>query len=62
MSKTMQTLTGLILGCSFLFLFNIDYRQMGVGGDNSWGLPVLDKYLIKPGNYSYSFILQSVSK
>jgi len=41
---------------------NIDYRQMGVGGDNSWGLPVLDKYLIKPGNYSYSFILQSVSK
>jgi beta-galactosidase len=41
---------------------NIDYWQMGVGGDNSWGLPVLDKYLIKPGSYSYSFTLQSVSK
>ena len=41
---------------------NIDCKQMGVGGDNSWGLPVLDKYLIKPGNYTYGFILQSVSK
>ncbi len=37
---------------------NIDYQQMGVGGDNSWGLPVMDKYLIKPGNYSYSFTLK----
>jgi beta-galactosidase len=41
---------------------NIDIKQMGVGGDNSWGLPVLDQYLIKPGKYSYGFTLQSVTK
>jgi beta-galactosidase len=23
-------------------------RQMGVGGDDSWGAPVLDEYLIDP--------------
>ena len=34
---------------------NIDCAQMGVGGDNSWGLPVLDQYQLKPGNYKYSF-------
>ncbi len=34
---------------------NIDCVQMGVGGDNSWNLPVNDKYLIKPGQYKYSF-------
>ncbi len=39
---------------------NIDHRQMGVGGDNSWGNPVMDKYQIKPGNYSYGFTLQQV--
>jgi beta-galactosidase len=43
-------------------LVNIDLMQMGVGGDNSWGLPVLDQYLIKPGHYSYSFMMQSVSE
>ncbi len=43
-------------------IVNIDFRQMGVGGDNSWGLPVLDEYLVKPGHYSYSFILQMVNK
>jgi len=37
---------------------NIDCVQMGVGGDNSWGLPVLDQYLIKPGHYSYGFTMQ----
>lgn len=34
---------------------NIDLVQMGVGGDNSWGLPVLDKYQIHPGTYKYNF-------
>ncbi|MCF7567613.1 DUF4981 domain-containing protein [Sabulilitoribacter arenilitoris] len=41
---------------------NIDYKQMGVGGDNSWGQPVLHKYLINPGQYCYSFILQPINK
>lgn len=36
----------------------IDYAQMGVGGDNSWGLPVMEKYQIKPGKYEYSFYLE----
>jgi beta-galactosidase len=39
---------------------NIDCAQMGVGGDNSWGLPVLEQYQLKPGKYNYGFILQSV--
>ncbi|MEI7421407.1 MAG: glycoside hydrolase family 2 TIM barrel-domain containing protein [Prolixibacteraceae bacterium] len=34
---------------------NIDCAQMGVGGDNSWGLPVLDQYQLKTGKYQYSF-------
>lgn len=37
---------------------NIDCAQMGVGGDNSWGLPVLDEYLLKPGQYTYRFVIQ----
>lgn len=41
---------------------NIDHLQMGVGGDNSWGLPVMKKYQIKPGIYSYSFSIQEVQK
>lgn len=41
---------------------NMDGWQMGVGGDNSWGLPVLDNYLIKPGKYSYGFTLKPVRK
>lgn len=38
--------------------FNIDYLQMGVGGDTSWGRFVHDAYTIKPKKYSYSFSLQ----
>ncbi|MCD7851536.1 MAG: beta-galactosidase small subunit [Parabacteroides sp.] len=37
---------------------NIDCCQMGVGGDNSWGLPVLDEYRLKPGQYRYAFVIQ----
>ncbi len=37
---------------------NIDCTQMGVGGDNSWGLPVLEKYQVKPGKYHYNFSIQ----
>ena len=37
---------------------NIDHLQMGVGGDNSWGLPVHDKYQIWPGTYNFSFYIQ----
>ncbi len=37
---------------------NIDYKQMGVGGDNSWGFMALDKYQIQPGNLSYSYVIK----
>ncbi|SHG15579.1 beta-galactosidase [Salegentibacter echinorum] len=37
---------------------NIDYKQMGVGGDTSWGRPVHEEYTIKPKSYSYSFIIE----
>lgn len=37
---------------------NLDHLQMGVGGDNSWGLPVNEPYRIKAkGLYEWSFTL-----
>ena len=38
---------------------NIDCARMGVGGDNSWGLPVMDRYQLRPRVYEYSFIIQT---
>ncbi len=35
--------------------WNIDYQQMGVGGDNSWRAPVHDEYTIAPIRHEYSF-------
>lgn len=36
---------------------NLDFLQMGVGGDNSWGLPVNEPYRITPNQtYQWSFI------
>jgi len=40
---------------------NLDYQQMGVGGNDSWGAPPLDKYRLWPGKYSYSIRLKPVS-
>ncbi|WP_299534515.1 glycoside hydrolase family 2 TIM barrel-domain containing protein [Ulvibacterium sp.] len=39
---------------------NIDHRQMGVGGDNSWGLMALEKYQIPATNLSYSYIIKPI--
>ncbi|MBC8298495.1 MAG: hypothetical protein H8E55_22225, partial [Pelagibacterales bacterium] len=39
---------------------NIDLKQMGVGGDNSWGARPLLKYLIQPGNIKYSFTIKPI--
>ena len=41
---------------------NIDYQQMGVGGDDSWGAKPHDQYMIPARDYSYSFLIQAVSK
>jgi beta-galactosidase len=40
---------------------NIDLKQMGVGGDNSWGARTLKKYTIEPGNYTYSYVIRPVN-
>ena len=40
---------------------NIDLKQMGVGGDNSWGARPLKKYLIQPNSYKYSFIIKPIT-
>lgn len=36
---------------------HIDYKQMGVGGIDSWGAKPLNNYLIPLQNYSYKFYL-----
>lgn len=40
---------------------NIDYKQMGVGGDNTWGAQVHPEYTITPVEQDYSFTLQPLS-
>lgn len=45
-----------------LISLNLDLKQMGVGGDDSWGSTALPKYMIKPRHYSYNFILRPFSK
>ena len=43
-----------------LISLNIDYKQSGLGGDTSWGAKAYPEYLIKPKDYSYSFIISPV--
>ena len=42
--------------------WNIDYLQMGVGGDTSWGRLVHDEYTIPAVVYHYSFVIQPNKK
>ena len=44
-----------------LVTLNLDYRQMGVGGDNSWGARVHPEYLLPFLPYSYQFRLRPFS-
>lgn len=44
-----------------LVCVNIDYGQMGVGGDDSWGARTHDIYCLKAGKYNYSFSIEPVS-
>ena len=41
---------------------NIDHKQMGVGGDTSWGRPVHVPYRIPPQDYRYAFTLLPVTQ
>ena len=44
-----------------LITVNLDHRQIGVGGDNAWGAPVNDPYLIPADRvYTWSFTLTPV--
>ncbi len=38
--------------------WNIDFQQMGVGGDTSWGRLVHEEYTLPPKKYAYSFTLE----
>lgn len=40
---------------------NIDFKQMGVGGDNSWGAWTHDEYRLTGKDYSYSFRMKAIS-
>jgi beta-galactosidase len=40
---------------------NIDYKQMGVGGDNSWGALTHPEYRLTGDAYNYSFIIRPVT-
>ena len=37
---------------------NVDYRQMGVAGINSWGALPLEQYRLKYGSYRYEYLIQ----
>ncbi len=40
---------------------NIDFKQMGVGGDNSWGAHTHPEYQLLKNQYSYSFRMRAIS-
>jgi beta-galactosidase len=39
---------------------NLDYRQMGVAGDDSWGAPVHKEFTLPAKHYEYKFRLEPV--
>lgn len=41
--------------------WNIDYKQMGVGGDNSWGAKTHAEYMLPYMDYQYIFTLRPVN-
>jgi beta-galactosidase len=43
---------------SNLVELHIDHKQMGLGGDNSWGQFPHEQYLLKGSQYSYQFLMQ----
>ncbi len=51
-----NTHSGELVERDFITL-NVDWRQMGVGGINSWGTTALPEYSIDAGELSYTFTL-----
>lgn len=39
---------------------HIDYKQMGLGGINSWGSWPLEKYRLNYKSYEYKFIVKPI--
>jgi beta-galactosidase len=39
---------------------NIDYKQMGVGGDDSWGVNTNDQYRLTDKEYKYSYRMKAI--
>lgn len=48
---------GSITKKDFVWL-NIDHRQMGVGGDTTWGAQTHPEYTVTPHEWEYSFVIQ----
>ncbi len=40
---------------------NIDYKQMGVGGDDSWGARTHDQYRLTGKEYKYAFRMKEIA-
>ena len=40
---------------------NIDHKQMGVGGDNSWGAMPHKEYRIQPKNLSFMYTISKIT-
>ncbi|MDX1284159.1 MAG: glycoside hydrolase family 2 TIM barrel-domain containing protein, partial [Draconibacterium sp.] len=40
---------------------NVDYKQMGVGGDNSWGALTHEEYRLTEKAYNYSFRMRAIT-
>ena len=45
-----------------LVTLNIDYKQMGLGGDNSWGARTHKEYTLPAQDYNYSFRIRPFGK
>lgn len=41
---------------------NIDYKQMGVGGDDSWGARIHPEYTLPAKEYEYRFLIEPIKK
>jgi beta-galactosidase len=41
--------------------FNIDYQQMGLGGQDSWAAFPYPQYLLMPHEYNYTFVMRPYS-
>jgi beta-galactosidase len=48
------------LGKSKYTYLNIDYAQMGVGGDNSWGLICHPEYRLTGKEYNYTYQVDAI--